>query len=350
MDDLSKQIEKYDIDIEGLKDFIQQVENESFELNEDGEIINKSLNESFIAKILSYIKKIFYYIYDHIKYKQKKEEEEEKEKEKEEEEEKNICGIINIGNHCYLNAGLQILSRCYHLIKELILEDNYEKDKLIKLFVESTTILIFKKDKFYNPTKFIECFCKINKDFNVGKQNCSQDFIRTMLRNINDILDKNKEYKDYKPKDQNELDKYNSFVLENKVFPESKAYSIFSGMIKVEIKSQCNECNAQICDYSFSNFVDQILYLDSFSTRCKFTDVLNKNIGQPNKASMKCPKCKETINCESISKYIKIPEIFIFTLERYLVRNKVPIEPDEYINIHSLVDSSLDIYKYKTWK
>ena len=61
-----------------------------------------------------------------------------------------FVGLVNVGNNCYLNAGLQILSRCYPLIIEL-LKCNYEKNELIKLFVETTTALIFKKDKFYNP-------------------------------------------------------------------------------------------------------------------------------------------------------------------------------------------------------
>jgi ubiquitin C-terminal hydrolase len=55
---------------------------------------------------------------------------------------------------------------------------------------------------------------------------------------------------------------------------------------------------------------------------------------------MKCPKCKEKIQLKSISKFVKIPEIFIFTLERFLVRNKVPIEPDEFIYIYDLIDES----------
>ena len=327
IDDLTKQIQDNNIDIKALNEFIQEEENEEFQLNENGEIMNKISNESIIKKILNFIMQILIAL-NFIN----------------EKEEKNICGIINVGNTCYINAGLQILSRCYPLIKEL-LQSNYENNELIKLFLESTTALLFKKDKNYNPTKFLESFCEMNKDFNIGQPNCSQDFIRTMIGNINAILDKNKNFKKYNPNDQNEKDEYEKYIEENKIFPESKAYSIFSGILKVEINCQCNKCNEEIYHYSFGDFVDQILYLDSFSTKCKFKDVLDKNIGQSNKVSMNCPKCKNKICCKSISKFIKIPEIFIFTLERYLVRNKVPVEPDEYINIHDLVDSSLKISK-----
>ena len=60
---------------------------------------------------------------------------------------------------------------------------------------------------------------------------------------------------------------------------------------------------------------------------------------------MECPNCKEKIKSKSISKFVKIPEIFIFTLERYLIRNKVPIEIDKYINIFDLIDESLKLDK-----
>ena len=253
-----------------------------------------------------------------------------------------FIGINNIGNNCYLNAGLQILSRCYPLLVEL-LKLNYENDKLMKLFVEAMITLLFKKEKFYNPTKFIECFCKRNKDFIEGQQNCSQDFIRTILRNINETFNRNIRYEDYSPSNQKEYNAYKTFILENNIFPETKAYSIFSGMLKIHINGMCSKCREEINNYSFSSFVDQQIYLDSFNTYCKFSDVLRKNIGENIKATMRCPKCNQKTNLKSISKFVKIPEIFIFTLERYLVRNKVPIEPDELLDLSLYVDESYDI-------
>ena len=259
-------------------------------------------------------------------------------------ESQNFVGLINIGNNCYLNAGLQILSRCYPLLIEL-LKSNYEKDKLMKLLVESLTTLLFSKDKYYNPSKFVEYFCKRNKEFKEGQQNCSQDFIRTILRNINETFEKNITYEYYIPSDPVEKNAYNTFIVENNIFPETKAYSIFSGMLKIHINGICSNCNTEINNYSFSSFVDQMIYLDSFTSRCKFSDILRKNIGKQNKASMRCPYCKEKIVSKSVSKFVRIPDIFIFTLERFLVRNKVPVEPDEFINIYDLVDESLNIDK-----
>jgi ubiquitin C-terminal hydrolase len=259
-----------------------------------------------------------------------------------------IVGIINVGNNCYLNAGLQILSRCYPLLIEL-LRSNYKNDQLLKLFVKSMKALLFGKDKFYDPSKFIDIFCKRNEDFIFGRQNCSQDFIRTILRNINDTLEKNMKYNLYYPKNQDELNAYQKFIMENSIFPESKAFSIFSGILKIQINGICENCGTKINNFSFNSFVDQILYLDSFNTKSKFSEILRKNISRQNKASMRCPNCKEKIHSKSLSTFVKIPEIFIFTLERFLGKNpkKIPIEPDEFINIYDLIDESLNINQNK---
>ena len=123
-DDLSKQILKGKIDIEALNEFLEQEENENnFIININGEIIKKENNMrggnneewyykiynkvyNWIVKILKIVKNIF-----------------------PKSEEKEICGIINIGNNCYLNAGLQILSRCHKLVKLLINSDYVQEEE-----------------------------------------------------------------------------------------------------------------------------------------------------------------------------------------------------------------------------
>ena len=322
IDFLTNRIRNSRIDIDALNELIQYEENgKKFTISKDGEIICKEYDTPWYNKIYNLILsilKIFNWN-DH-------------------EQDKQLCGIINIRNNCYLNAGLQILSRCYPLLIEL-LKSNYEKDKLMKLLIESLTTLLFSKDKYYNPSKFVEYFCKRNKEFKEGQQNCSQDFIRTILRNINETFEKNIPY-EYYPDNQKEFNEFTKFIYENKISPETKAYSIFSGLLKIHLSGKCFNCGSIINEYSFSNFVDQTIYLDTINKKCKFSEVLMKNIGQENKAIMKCSKCKQRINLKSVSKFMKIPEIFIFTLERYLVRNTVPIEPDEFINLYDYVDKS----------
>ena len=258
-----------------------------------------------------------------------------------------FVGLKNFGNNCYLNAGLQILSRCYPLLKEL-LKSNYEKDQLMKLLVRTMKELLFGTEKFYNPNTFIECFCKRNPEFVIGQQSCSQEFIRTILRNINNSFERNIIYNKFKPEENSEeLKAYESFIDKTKIFPETKAYSIFSGILKIQISGECSKCSTEINNYSFNSFVDHILYLNSITKKTKFSDLLRKNMAQKNRTSIKCPNCNEKIQANSFSKFVKIPEIFIFTLERFLVRNRTPIVPDEFINIYEFVDDSSKISNNK---
>ena len=178
-----------------------------------------------------------------------------------------FCGIQNIGNNCYLNSGLQILARCYPFVIELLnikfkknnriiqvnppikynnelssfsnnnkYNNNNEeiKSKYIDLILESMVTLLFKENKYYQPNEFIDYFCRLNKEFKKGYQNCSQNFIRTLLDNLNNIFEKNTFFNEYKPTESNEKNAYDNFLKSNRIFPESKINSIFSGIIKMK--------------------------------------------------------------------------------------------------------------------
>ena len=87
-----------------------------------------------------------------------------------------ICGIINLGNNCYLNSGLQIMASCVELVNEL--EGINSSQRIIPHMKEAIFSLLSKK--IYNPDKFINYFCSKNYDFIRGSQCCSQNFIRTL--------------------------------------------------------------------------------------------------------------------------------------------------------------------------
>jgi ubiquitin C-terminal hydrolase len=256
-----------------------------------------------------------------------------------------ICGIKNLGNNCYLNSGLQILASCEELINFLNKDEYKNVGRIIIEFKNAMNSLL--NDSIYNPKKFIDCFCKINKDFIKGRQNCSQNFIRTIIRNINKefidnnygLISKNKQY----PKRNNkEYKEYEKFI--NKIYPESNAISIFSGISKSHSKGKCPKCKAKIDNYSFSYFIDQNMYLDEFDSDCDFSDVLEANIGNFNTLTMDCENCNEEIDIKEETKIIKLPDILIFTLERYQgPTNNVKIKPDEILNMKDYIDSSLDI-------
>ena len=257
-----------------------------------------------------------------------------------------VCGIINIGNNCYLNSGLQILASCELLVNELERNgsnDHYNNNKIVTLLNNAFDTLLNKG--IYDPEVFMDHFCKINYDFIKGSQSCSQNFIRTVIRNINDCLKKTCiGSSQYNPSNYNEKLEYNKFIKSSNIFPESKIMSLFSGMTKCHSYGRCPRCGEKIDNYSFSYFIDQNMYLDEFEYKCKFSDVLKANIGNDNKLTMDCPKCHKEIEVKDETKYIKLPDILIFTLERYQgPTNKVSIVPNEILDMKDYIENPLNV-------
>ena len=265
----------------------------------------------------------------------------------------NICGIKNIGNNCYLNSGLQIIARCESLVNELkkITNNNF----ISSLY---SVIKIILNEKIYDPTNFIHDFCSNNENYIEGEQCCSQSFIRTLINNINHeiINSNNKSSKDivnrneleYDPQDKEE--KYIFIKYINDFYPESKAKSIFSGITISITQGNCSESSCinkkeEIIDFSFNTFTDQNIYLDQFYNKSKeinFSRILEEDIGKKKCMQMKCPNCKKNLVLKEITKYVKIPEILIFTLERFFGKhNKVKINPDTILDISKYIDVTI---------
>jgi len=95
-----------------------------------------------------------------------------------------VCGIKNKENNCYLNSGLQILASCNELVDLINHCHYYLKNKTILTELEDAFNALL-NNKNYDPTNFINYFCSLNVNFIRGSQCCSQDFIRTLIRNIN---------------------------------------------------------------------------------------------------------------------------------------------------------------------
>ena len=255
-------------------------------------------------------------------------------------------GIYNIGNNCYLNSGLQILASCDIFVDELD-KINILKTKNIVYYLKDAFDYLLNIKKTYEPSKFIRCFSEKNNDFILGTQCCSQDFIRTLIRNINEecikynnnLIIKNDQYTETNNKI---IKEYAKFI--NNIYPESKIQSLFSLITKSRSKGECPYCRGKIDNYSFNFLIDQIIYLDGFEHKCKFSEILEENLGFDNNLKMDCPKCEKEIEIEEVTKIIKLPEILIFTLERYQGEpNKVKIEPDETLEMDKYIDKSLSV-------
>ena len=246
-------------------------------------------------------------------------------------------GIINYGNNCYLNTGLQILASCFIFVKELQTIDPYEDSLLVNLIKEA--FYLIQNGHKYDPKTFLEFFSKNNTEFNIGEKNCSQNFIRLLLNNINnELVEKEEcciyENNQYIPFSKNEeYIEYMKFIEKNKIYPESKLLSIFSGQSISFSTKRCEYCQNLISNYFFNYFIEQIIYLDEINKSCGFFDVFRKNF-EGSILTMNCPKCSKEITIREKTKIIKLPPVLIFTLQRSQCNtiNKVKIFPEEIID------------------
>jgi ubiquitin C-terminal hydrolase len=61
------------------------------------------------------------------------------------------------------------------------------------------------------------------------------------------------------------------------------------------------------------------MYLDTINdSSTDFKNVLKENLEYPINVRSTCPHCKNKILFEDIYKIIKLPEILVFTIERYI--------------------------------
>ena len=254
-----------------------------------------------------------------------------------------LCGIKNVGNNCYLNSGLQILARSDIFVNKLIPFNN-NKFPFTAILYQAFESLLNKK--VYDPSLFIKYFCQKNQDFIIGEQSCSQNFIRTVLNNVNDEIKSSStnclySYKNYNPKNPNEIAAYNNYIRENHIFPESDALNTFTGILKSHTYGVC-KCKNVFDKNTFCYFIDQNMYLDNIYQKCYFKKVIEENLPPNNEIEMECEKCKKMMKLTEETKLVKLPEILVFTLERFLGGvNKVEIIPDDILDLQNYADPNL---------
>lgn len=135
----------------------------------------------------------------------------------------------------------------------------------------------------------------------------------------------------------------NTKNLSNKIiYIKNQRFNLFF-LVSLNLILQAHT-NFNIENISFNFFIDINIYLDSIYGKCKFSDVLQSNFGIPGELTLECNFCKAENTKKSQTYFIKLPDILIFTLERNLGNpNKVPIIPNNTINMGQYLDKNLNI-------
>ena len=227
-----------------------------------------------------------------------------------------LTGLVNLGETCYMNTGLQNLIHCVPFINELFTLFNEEKElieeKIISKSFINLCLSLIKIDNYnlkynfnsYNPSAFRLNFCRCHKQYFDHEQHDSLEFLRILLDDISKELNQTKVISKYKElttegKSKEEQNKeYHNFFLsrENSIIVDI----FYNQMINIFT------CACGFESYSFQKLLDIPLLLPNKSLKIDLSSLIQDYFKEEELDwSTKCEKCeKENLKHLKILKFI----------------------------------------------
>ena len=261
-----------------------------------------------------------------------------------------LTGLVNLGETCYMNTGLQNLIHCVPFINELFTLFNEEKElieeKIISKSFINLCLSLIKIDNYnlkynfnsYNPSAFRLNFCRCHKQYFDHEQHDSLEFLRILLDDISKELNQTKvitQYKELstegKTKEQQNKE-YNEFYLCRE---DSIVVKIFYSQIMNIFICECGDIS-----YSFEKLLDiPLLFPKEINNKeINLNDLISQYFnGEELTWNLSCQKCqKKDMKRNKKIKITILPKVLIFSLQRFNPITGVKI--NKYINFDEIID------------
>ena len=238
-------------------------------------------------------------------------------------ESKGLCGLINLGNKCFLNSILQCLSNTLSLT-DYFLSCDYKEDQTIENkknkanYVLNSYLLlinnIWETNQLIKPKSFVENISKFHKKYFSLEQQDSHECLLFII----DLLHKSLKYEidiDIKGEVKSEADMLMKQSLETwgKFYENDYSYLIetFNGNTFSVVTCNNNNCNSRENIFEPFNTLSIDITENTLDKCLSDYFSLTENID-----SWRCDKCKH-LGCQKNIKLWSVPNYLIIHLKRF---------------------------------